>query len=163
MNRQSKMSLRERAAIAWKEECAQRASWAEELRQEVVELFGANCTVEIDLNAGRRPVAVVDGLRFILSKESENGVETFTYLMLLSNCSRCGRDTGIDINSLADLGRWLVVLGNQDTNEYCSKCIGLPKRFDIGANCDKPLARRLAIAQHEVTTISQQSSASAAD
>jgi hypothetical protein len=87
VNKQSKTSLRERAATAWKEECAQRASWADELRQEIVELFGANCAVEIDLNAGRHPVAVVEGLRFILTKESENGVETFSYLMLLSHCS----------------------------------------------------------------------------
>lgn len=157
MNLQSKMSLRESAATAWKEECAQRASWADELGQEIVELFGANCAVEIDLNAGRRPVAVVEGLRFILSKESENGVETFTYLMLLSNCSRCGRDTGIDINSLADLGRWLIVL-EKDAGECCSKCVGLPKRFEgeatpsRPANPSRPAKKRLAIAQNKANT-----------
>jgi hypothetical protein len=146
MRKQSKVCLRERAAVAWQEECAQRASWADELRQEIRELFGSNHHVEIDLNAGKRPVALVEGMRFILSKECENGVEMFTYLMLLSNCSRCGRDTGVDINSLADLGRWLAVL-EKNPGEYCSKCIGLPKGVEKNINQEKPSMNHLTFVQ----------------
>lgn len=128
MKKQSKMSLRERAALAWQDECAKRTSWAGELRQEIEELFGASCSVEIELNGARRPVAKIEGLQFILNIHSEDGVETFRHLMLLSNCSKCNRDTGLDINNLADLGRWLEVLEKQP-GEYCSGCISLPQRI----------------------------------
>lgn len=133
MRKQSKESLRELAEVAWQEECAQRASWADELRREIIEIFGDDCVVEVDLDAGSRPIAKVEELRFILSKQSENGVEMFKHLMLLSNCFRCGKDTAIDIYSLADLGRLLSAL-EKNPGAYCSRCIGSPKGFKSDAS-----------------------------
>jgi hypothetical protein len=128
VHKQSKESLKKRAAIAWKEECARRESWARELYQELADLLGINYPIELNVNEDSRPVAEIEGLRFILTKQSENGVQTFKHLILLSNCSQCGKDTRIDIDSLADLGRWLVVL-EKKPDEYCSRCIGLPNKL----------------------------------
>jgi hypothetical protein len=133
MPKQSKESLRDLAVIAWQEECAQRASWADELRNEIKELLGTDCPVEVDLDAGSRPIAKVEELRFILSKQSENGVEMFKHLMLLSNCSRCGKDTAIDIYSLADLGRLLSAL-DKNPGAYCSRCISSPDGLKYNAS-----------------------------
>jgi DNA-directed RNA polymerase subunit RPC12/RpoP len=127
MKKQSKTSLREKATRVWQKVCAKRSLWADELRQELKDVFGASYAVEIEWSGAGRPVAKVEGLRFILNRHSEDGVKTFQHLMLLSNCAQCGREIGTDIDDLADLGRWLEIL-EKIPDVVCSRCMGLPRR-----------------------------------
>lgn len=111
MSGEAKLTLRERAALAWQQTSAKRTLWADELRREVEEKFGIDCEVEI-IHMQLRPVAHVNDLRFVLGKYGENGVRQSKQLKLLQQCSQCQRDAEIDIAGLEQLGAYLQFLAD---------------------------------------------------
>ncbi len=109
MSGEAKLTLRERAALAWQQTSAKRRLWADELQREVEEKFGIDCEVKI-IHTQLRPEAHVNDLRFVLGRYGEGGVRQSKQLKLLQQCPQCQRDAEIDIDGLEDLGAYLEFL-----------------------------------------------------
>jgi len=123
------VTLRERAARAWKKErpkhvahLLRRASRTQELREKLKEVFGEGIPATITTDLQDRPVATVEEFRFTLADEGREGSPKS--LVLIDNCPRCEAETGFVIDTLAELGQLfegLMRLGRLN----CSECLGL--------------------------------------
>src|SRR5215216_5354209 len=119
MSDKGHVTLRERAARAWKKErpkrvahLLRRASQRRELRDKLKEVFGDDIPIAITTDLQERPVATIEGLRFTFADQARGGRRKS--LMLIDNCPRCEAETGVIIGTLADLGQLiegLVTLG----------------------------------------------------
>lgn len=123
------VTLRERAARAWKKERPKRvahlltrASRTQELREKLEEVFGEGIPTTITTDLQDRPVATIEGFRFTLADQGREGIPKS--LVLIDNCPRCEAETGVVIDTLAELGQLfegLMRLGRSS----CSECLGL--------------------------------------
>lgn len=128
MGNQRHVTLRERAVRAWRKErpkriakLSQRVGMTLELRKKVEEMLGDDLSIKIATDLRGRQVATVEELRFILTNHCEKSRRS---LMLLDACPRCDAETGLIINSLADLGQLFEGFGRM-ISLGCTECIGL--------------------------------------
>lgn len=128
MNKQGYVSLRERAVRAWQEErphrvvlLRRRVNLTLELRKKLEEVLGDGLPVKIATDLRDRPIAIVEELRFTLTNHCKKGRKK---LMLLDACCRCEAETGLIIDSLADLGQ-LYEGSGMKVSLGCTECIGL--------------------------------------
>lgn len=128
MNKQGYVSLRERAVRAWQEErpnrvalLRRRVNLMRELRKKLEEVVGDDLPVKIAIDLRDRPIAIIEDLRFTLTNHCKKSRKK---LMLLEACPRCEAETGLIIDSLADLGQLFEGLGTK-INLGCTECIGL--------------------------------------
>lgn len=128
MNKQGYVSLRERAVRAWQEErpkrvalLRRRVNLMRELRKKLEEVLGDDLPVKIATDLRDRPIAVIEELRFTLTNHCKKNRKQ---LMLLDACCRCEAETGLIIDSLADLGQLFEGLGTK-ISLGCTECIGL--------------------------------------
>lgn len=141
MSGEAKLTLRERAALAWQQTSAKRRLWADELQREVEEKLGIDCEVKI-IHTQLRPEAHVNDLRFVLGRYGEGGVRQSKQLKLLQQCPQCQRDAEIDIDGLEDLGAYLEFLADAPSF-FCFK------------NCHD--SSKKAVAKTSVATAAEQS------
>ena len=127
MDDQDYVSLRERAIQAWHKvrpnyaaRLMKQADRMLELRKKLEEVLGSNLPIRIVPNLGDRPVAEIDDLRFALTTIGEDGQKR---LVLIDPCPRCGSETVLVIDALADLGKLFDRFG---ATLYlgCSECVG---------------------------------------
>jgi hypothetical protein len=130
MNKQGYVSLRERAVHAWQEERPKRVALLRrrinltlELRQKLEEVLGDDLPIRITTDLQDRPIAMIEEVRFTLTNHRKKSRKQ---LMLLDVCSRCEAETGLIIDSLADLGQLYESLGMK-ISLGCTECIGLTK------------------------------------
>jgi hypothetical protein len=128
MNKQSYVSLRVRAVRAWREErpkrialLRRRVNLTLELRKKLEEVLGDDLPVQLATDLQDRPIAIIEDLRFTLTS---NCKKSRKQLMLLDACSRCEAETGLIIDSLADLGQLYEGLGTK-ISLGCTECIAL--------------------------------------
>ncbi len=128
MRNQGYVPLRERAVRAWRKErpkriarLLKRADLMLELRKKSEEVLGDGLPIKIITDLRDRPVATIEELRFTLTNHRDKNRRS---LMLLDTCPRCEAETGLIINSLADLGQLFEGLGTR-INLGCTECIGL--------------------------------------
>jgi hypothetical protein len=128
MSNGGRVTLKQRAVRAWRKErpkriaqLTKRAQSALELCNKLEEVLGDGLPINIAADLRGRPVATVEGLRFSLTDMCEKSGKK---LLLLDVCTRCETETGLIINSLADLGQLFEGLGPQ-ISLGCTKCIGL--------------------------------------
>jgi hypothetical protein len=121
-------TLRKRAVHAWRKErpkrvaqLLERAELMLELRKKLEEVLGDDLPVNIAVDLRDRPIAIIEDLRFTLTNHCKKGRKK---LMLLDACSRCEAETGLIIDSLADLGQLFESLGTK-ISLGCTECIGL--------------------------------------
>jgi hypothetical protein len=109
INSKHKLSLREKAALAWKSdrpmrEAARLEKRAKDLaavRAKLTEIFGTEYEIKVGLDENKKIVAVVEDLRFTAI--------TYTYqiidISLIERCPQCGEDLMIGlVSNLADIG-----------------------------------------------------------
>lgn len=123
------VTLRERAARAWKKERPKRvahllgrASRTQELREKLKEVFGEGIPTTITTDLQDRPVATIEGFRFTLADQGREGCPKS--LVLIENCPRCDAETGYVIDTLAELGQLFEGLMRMGRSS-CSECLGL--------------------------------------
>jgi hypothetical protein len=128
MINQGNVTLRERAICAWRKErpkrlaqLLRRADLTLELRKKLEEVLGDGLPIKIMLDLRDHPVAIIEDLRFTLTKHREKRRRG---IMLLDVCPRCGTETGMTINTLADLGQLFEGFGAV-IHLGCTECIGL--------------------------------------
>lgn len=128
MNKQGYVTLRERAVRAWQEErpnrvalLRRRVNLMRELRKKLEEVLGDDLPVKIATDLRDRPIAIIEELHFTLINHCKKSRKQ---LMLLNACSRCEAETGLIIDSLADLGQLFEGLGTK-ISLGCTECIGL--------------------------------------
>jgi hypothetical protein len=128
MNNRRHVPLRERAVRAWQKErptriaqLLKRADLALDLRKKLEGLVGDDLPIIIVSDLRGRPIAMVEELRFTLT--NYHGTRR-RRLMLLDVCPRCEAETGLIINSLADLGQLFEGMGTK-ISLGCTECIGL--------------------------------------
>ena len=128
MSNQGYGTLRKRAMCAWRKErpkraaqLLKRANLRLELRKNLEDVLGDDLPVKIATDLRGRPIAMIEELRFTLTNHCEKSRKK---LMLLDTCSRCEAETGLTINSLADLGQLFEGLGTK-ISLGCTECIGL--------------------------------------
>lgn len=92
-----------------------------ELRKKLEEVLGDGLPIKIITDLRDRPIATVEELSFTLIKHRGKNQKR---LMLLDTCPRCAAETGLIIDSLADLGQLFEGLGMK-ISLGCSECIGL--------------------------------------
>jgi len=121
-------TLKDRAERAWQEErpkCAvrisKRAHQINELRRKIEDILGSDIYINIQVESNKRPVAVIDNLRFVLVSREHKRRKS---LMLIYPCTRCLAEAGSIINSLAELGQLLHYFAAVGYSS-CSECIGL--------------------------------------
>jgi len=91
------------------------------LRKKLEEVLGDGLPITIVTDLRDRPIATIEELHFTLT--SHHG-KNRKRLMLLDVCSRCEAETGLIINSLADLGQLFEGLGTK-ISLGCTECVGL--------------------------------------
>ena len=130
MNKQGYVSLRERAVRAWQEERPKRVALLRrrinltlELRKKLEEVLGDDLPVRIATDLQDRPIAIIEEVRFTLTNHCKKSRKQ---LMLLDVCSHCAAETGLVIDSLADLGQLFEGLETK-ISLGCSECLGLTK------------------------------------
>jgi hypothetical protein len=123
------VTLKERAARAWKKErpkrvahLLRRVNRAQELLEKLKEVFGEDIPVAITTDLQDRPVATIEGFRFALADQVREGCPKS--LVLIDNCPRCEAETGFVIDTLADLGQLFEGLTRMGRSS-CSECLGL--------------------------------------
>jgi hypothetical protein len=128
MSNQVYGTLRERAVRAWQKErpkriaqLLKRANLMLELRKKLEEILGDDLPLKIATDLRDRPIATIEELRFTLTKHRDKNGRR---LMLLDVCPRCEAESGLIIESLADLGQLFEGSGTA-TNLGCTECIGL--------------------------------------
>ena len=128
MSKQGYGTLRKRAVRAWRKErpkriaqLLKRADLMFELRKKLEEVLGDNLPIKIITDLRDRPIATIEELSFTLTKHPGTNQKR---LMLLDTCPRCAAETGLIIDSLADLGQLFEGLGMK-ISLGCSECIGL--------------------------------------
>jgi hypothetical protein len=128
MKNQGHGALRKRAARAWKKERPKRvalllkqADLTLELRKKLEEVLGDGPPIKIITDVRGRPIAMIEDLRFTLAHHREKNRKR---LMLLDACLRCESETGLIIDSLADLGQLFEGFGTT-INLGCTECLGL--------------------------------------
>ncbi|MDQ3818855.1 MAG: hypothetical protein M3362_14440 [Acidobacteriota bacterium] len=120
--------LRERAVRAWRKERPERiarllkqTALAHELREKLEEMFGNDLPIKTATDLLGRPIGTIEDLRFTLAEHSNRSRKC---LMLLDVCSRCEAETGVVIDSLADLGQLFEGL-EAKIGLGCTECVGL--------------------------------------
>ncbi len=128
MSNRGYVTLRERAVRAWRRErpkrvaqLLKRASLMLELREKLEEVLGDDLRIKLATDLRDRPIATIEQLRFTLTEDCEKSRKK---LMLLNVCSRCEAETGLIIDSLADLGQLLEGLRTK-ISLGCTECLGL--------------------------------------
>lgn len=128
MSKQGHGTLRKRAVRAWRKErpkrvarLLKRADLMLELREKLEEVLGDGLSIKIATDLRDRPIAMIEELRFTLTNHRNKSRKK---LMLLDACSRCEAETGLIIDSLADLGQLFEGLGAK-ISLGCTECIGL--------------------------------------
>jgi hypothetical protein len=128
MSKQGSIPLKERAVHAWQEErpkrtaqLLKRINLTFELRQKLERLFGHDLPIKVVTDLQDRPIAMIDDLRFTLTTHGKKNQKN---LILMDTCPRCWAETGVPINTLANLGQLLERFGTT-LNLGCSECIGL--------------------------------------
>jgi hypothetical protein len=121
-------TLRKRAVRAWRKERSKRvaqllkrADLTLELRKKLEEVLGDGLPIKIVTDVRNRPIAMIEELRFTLTHHREKNRRS---LMLLDACLRCESETGLIIDSLANLGQLFEGFGGT-INLGCTECIGL--------------------------------------
>lgn len=130
------VSLRERALRAWEEErpnrvarLMKRAHQMRELSTKLKEVLGSDLPIRVVIDIKDRPVAEIENFRFALTTIGE---ENQKRLLLIEPCPRCGTETALLIDILADLGQLFDRCG--DTLYLgCSECVALTNE-DIDAS-----------------------------
>ena len=117
-----------RAVRAWRKErpkriaqLLKRADLMIELRKKLEEVLGDGLPIKITTYLRDLPIAMIEELRFTLTKHRRKNQKR---IMLLDTCPRCAAETGLFIDSLADLGQLFEGLGMK-ISLGCSECIGL--------------------------------------
>lgn len=94
---------------AWRKErprrisrLSNRADLILELRKKVERILGDGLSIKITIDLLERPIATIEELRFTLSEHRDRSQRM---IMLIDSCPRCGAETVVIINSLADLGQ----------------------------------------------------------
>lgn len=128
MSKQGYGTLRKRAVRAWRKErpkrvaqLLKRTDLMLELRKKFEEVLGDDLPIKIVADVRDRPIAMIEELRFTLTNHCKKSRKK---LMLLDTCSRCEAETGLIIDSLADLGQLFEGLGTK-ISLGCTECIGL--------------------------------------
>lgn len=128
MSNRGYVTLRERAVDAWRSErpkrvaqLLKRAGLMLELREKLEEVLGDNLPIKVATDLRDRPIATIEQLRFTLTEDCEKNQKK---LLLLDACSRCEAETGLVIDSLADLGQVFEGLETK-ISLGCTECIGL--------------------------------------
>jgi hypothetical protein len=128
MSNRGYITLRERAVRAWRQErprrvaqLLKRAGLMLELREKLEEVLGDDLPIKLATDLRDRPIATIEQLRFTLIEDFENRRKN---LMLLDACSRCEAETGLVIDSLANLGQLFEALETK-VSLGCTECIGL--------------------------------------
>jgi hypothetical protein len=128
MNDQGYVPLRERALRAWGEErqnriaqLTKRANLTLELHKKIETVLGSGLPIKIITDLQDRPIATIEEIRFTLD---DRCAKSRKRLMLLDVCSRCAAETGLIIDSLADLGQLFEGLGMK-ISLGCTECIGI--------------------------------------
>jgi hypothetical protein len=115
MGGEVKLSIRERAAIAWKRtrplrEAARIEKQARQLEavdKKLTQMFGSGCEIKLGLSPVGTVTAEVEDLRFT-SDFYEDDFFCSLSIILKERCLYCGRDMTLGkVNDLADLGKLL--------------------------------------------------------
>lgn len=128
MSNQGYGTLRKRAARAWLKErpkrvaqLLKRAELMIELRKKLEEVLGDDLPIKIETDLRDRPIATIEELRFTLTNHRQKNQKR---LILIDVCHRCEAETGMIIDSLADLGQLFEGFG-MTIRLGCTECIGL--------------------------------------
>ena len=115
MNAENKLSIRAKAALAWKHEhplreatrIEKQARQLEAVNKKLEQIFGAEYEIKLGLSAGGSIIAEVEDLRFT-SDFYEDDYFCSLSIILKEVCPYCGREMTLGvINNLADVGKAL--------------------------------------------------------
>lgn len=112
MNRRVRLTLREKATLAWEHErpmreaarLEKRAKQLAAVREKLRAIFGSEYEIKVGLDANEKVIAAVEDLQFMAITYSHELIS----ISLVERCPRCGKDLPIaTVSDLADVGEAL--------------------------------------------------------
>lgn len=127
MEAEKHLSLREKAAVAWKHErplreaahVEKQARQLEAVHQKLEQIFGPESEIKLGLSPAGTIIAEIEDLRFTTDFYEDDFFCSLS-IILKENCPYCGQDMILGhINDLADLGKLLEEF-NMGLSHKCS-------------------------------------------
>lgn len=115
MSTENSLSIRKKAAIAWKRErplreaarIEKQARQLEAVNKKLEQMFGSECEIKLGLSSAGTITAEVEDIRFTTDFYEDDFFCSLS-IILKEFCPLCGRDMVLGaINNLADLGKAL--------------------------------------------------------
>lgn len=126
------LSLREKAALAWKSErpmreAARMEKYAKQIvavRVKLTEIFGTEYEIKVGMDENKKIVATIEDLRFTAITYSYQLID----ISLVESCPQCGKDMPIGtVSNLADIGELIERLEAGNLHECSSQQVSIPQ------------------------------------